>query len=83
MRVYREYNCVECGKKTVDKSLRGNGMYCSPTCNKRAYLRRKGVLQSVVILCQYNEGVACDSKNCDGCGWNPDVEKKRKELLMV
>ena len=82
MRTYREFNCEECGRKTIDKSVRQNGKYCSPYCNKRAYLRRKGKAKDVIILCKYNEGVACDSPNCYGCGWHPDVEKKRKELLV-
>ena len=31
--------------------------------------------------CIYNPGVTCFPKNrvCDKCGWNPTVEKKRKE----
>ena len=31
--------------------------------------------------CIYNHGVTCFPQNraCEKCGWNPEVEKKRKE----
>jgi hypothetical protein len=31
--------------------------------------------------CKYNPFVNCDDeyKKCHKCGWNPDVDKKRKE----
>ena len=29
--------------------------------------------------CPYNDGVHCDTKDCWRCGWNPKVEKARKE----
>lgn len=29
--------------------------------------------------CPYNEGCHCTSKDCWRCGWNPKVEKARKE----
>ena len=82
MERYREFNCAVCGRKVIDKSIRQNGKYCGASCNKRAYLRRKGQPQKVVPVCKYNEGVACDAKSCYGCGWHPDVEKKRKEKLV-
>lgn len=31
--------------------------------------------------CQYNVEVMCASKKCAKCGWNPEVEKIRKEKL--
>ena len=33
------------------------------------------------IPCPYNEGCYCTSKDCWRCGWNPKVEKARKEAL--
>lgn len=30
--------------------------------------------------CPYNSGVTCGWQECDRCGWNPDVSKKRKAL---
>ena len=30
--------------------------------------------------CKYNTEVNCDGhKNCNKCGWNPDVNEKRKQ----
>ena len=82
MRQYREIYCAECGKKVIDKSIRQNQKYCGDTCNKRAYLRRKGMLKETEFPCKYNDGVVCDARSCYGCGWHPDEEKKRKELLL-
>ena len=31
--------------------------------------------------CPYNDGVACTKKQCEGCGWNPEVARKRDEKL--
>ena len=28
-------------------------------------------------ICQYNEGVICDSDECYHCGWDPKVAKAR------
>ena len=28
--------------------------------------------------CKFNLGVICDSEKCEKCGWNPEVDKKRK-----
>ncbi len=28
-----------------------------------------------------NPGLVCGKANCDRCGWNPDVEKRRKEKI--
>ena len=25
--------------------------------------------------CQYNNGVLCDDRNCDGCGFNPNNKR--------
>ena len=32
-------------------------------------------------ICKFNIGVQCFVENCDKCGFNPQVEKKRKEKL--
>lgn len=29
--------------------------------------------------CLFNKGVCCTDKDCEGCGWNPDVEEARKK----
>ena len=34
--------------------------------------------------CKFNIGVECDCQiGCHMCGWNPEVEKARKEFLRV
>ena len=34
--------------------------------------------------CPHNEGVECTKKQCDRCGWNPEVtEQRRKEAAIA
>ena len=33
-------------------------------------------------ICQYNEGIICDSDECYHCGWDPEVAERRKKKLM-
>ena len=39
----------------------------------------------IKFFCQYHQltlGVICEKKlNCDKCGWNPAVAKRRKKLI--
>lgn len=41
--------------------------------------------------CPYNDGVVCDTenrygnpvpRNCEACGWNPDIAKERLEQIL-
>lgn len=33
-------------------------------------------------LCPHNDGIICDGiAECDGCGWNPEVEKRRIQAI--
>lgn len=76
----REFNCVVCGKLAIDKGSSVEAKYCSDECrNKGRYLR--SIKPRVVVVCKYNEGVDCLNEKCDKCGWNPEVEKRRKETL--
>ena len=34
------------------------------------------------ICCPHNLEVICDKQKCESCGWNPEVEKKRKKALI-
>lgn len=33
-------------------------------------------------VCQFNDAVVCDSKECYHCGWDPEVANARKEALV-
>ena len=74
----REFICVACGKKAIDRTANGSKKYCSEEC-KKAY--RRTLAGEAVMDCKYNEGVGCDIQRCENCGWNPEVEKRRKEAL--
>jgi hypothetical protein len=32
-------------------------------------------------ICQFNEGVICDSTECYHCGWDPEVAKARLKAI--
>jgi asparagine synthetase B (glutamine-hydrolysing) len=34
------------------------------------------------IYCPHNTEVLCNKQKCASCGWNPEVEMKRKKMLM-
>lgn len=33
--------------------------------------------------CKYNVHIECERQVCNKCGWNPDVEEKRKQKVKV
>ena len=38
--------------------------------------------QTAIGQCKFNQSVDCDLVTvCNQCGWNPDVEKKRKKAI--
>ena len=77
----REFTCVVCGKKGIDNSFRGNKKYCSEECQKAQIRANNGWGARLGESCKYNDGVNCDIQQCENCGWNPVVEKRRKEEL--
>ena len=79
---YREFTCVVCGTKAIDRSPAQKRMYCSQQCNDLHFRRSHGV--GVIIKtpsCIHNREIRCEVHKCSTCGWNPAVEKKRKEAL--
>jgi hypothetical protein len=45
-------------------------------------MKRRRNKEKVLITCKYNDEVNCDTMNCENCGWNPEVERRRKESLL-
>lgn len=74
----RTYSCLWCG--AICTTNRGNQKYCSTHCSQlyRDKLRHPPV---AFVQCKFNHAVECSHGDCDRCGWNPEVEKKRKERL--
>ncbi len=75
----REFTCVVCGTKVIDTSRTQNRMFCSKLCSNRYYEKKRS--KPIEAVCKYNDGVLCANHKCDRCGWNPVVEKARKEKL--
>ena len=78
----QEIKCVICGKKMVDRSTNHAKLYCSTACNHLAYRIRSGmVAKAPAFSCIHNKYVECQIHKCSTCGWNPEVEQKRKEAF--
>lgn len=79
---YIEFTCLYCGEKGIDKSKTKNRKFCDCNCQQAYYRRKNGVgVNTVTASCIHNMYVLCDVHQCGNCGWNPKVEKKRKEAL--
>ena len=74
----REYICVVCGTKGIDRSGSQGRKYCSIECANKARYHKKAAIE---MDCKFNRGVGCLVQNCESCGWNPKVEKIRKERI--
>ena len=78
----REMNCVYCGAKIIDRSTNHTRKFCSEYCAQAYYRRNHGVgVQVKTPSCTHNKEIRCFEHKCGSCGWNPKVEKKRKEVL--
>ncbi len=75
----REYTCIVCGVKGIDRSPLQNKKHCSIECANRA--RYGKTYRSDGADCKFNQGVGCSAHTCENCGWNPKVEKIRKERI--
>lgn len=83
--------CKVCGKeKWVDIGHAGQ-KFCSRECvNKGRVLHNEDFDISLqwklssksTWVCPYNEGVTCEKRTCNRCGWKPEVAKARTEEFM-
>ena len=79
---YREFTCIVCGAKDIDRSRTGTKKFCSGTCAHHYYRRTHGIgTEFKSPSCIYNNWVICCNRSCGSCGWNPEVETKRKQAL--
>lgn len=73
---YREFICVYCGQTDIDNSPTQSRRFCSDHCRNAFHYTRR--TKPVETVCLYNDGVECATHNCTRCGFNPEVEEKRK-----
>ena len=71
-RNYADWRCrCDCGNEIIVDTARlraGTARSCG--CGSRP----------ADDFCSFNHGVICEDKDaCPNCGWNPDVEERRKE----
>ena len=76
----KEFTCIVCGKKGIDASYNGR-KFCSAKCRNRYRYFPERKVNRAIPACRYNAGVDCEQQECAGCGWNPEEEKRRKEIL--
>ena len=79
---YREFTCLYCGEKGIDMSKNQRRKFCDVNCSS-AYGRRQNGMKARIktLSCIYNREIRCEIQKYGICGWNPKVEKKRKEAL--
>ena len=77
----REFTCIICGEKGIDRSATQNKKFCSRRCQD-VYWNWKRYGKTNDNPCLYNDGVSCTCHQCGNCGWNPKVIKKRMRALL-
>lgn len=76
---HEEKRCPVCNTAIRKDS---KAIYCCQACSRAAYYRRHTkALRADGGMCYFNSEVLCTKKQCETCGWNPVVEKRRKEAL--
>ena len=77
----KEYTCIVCGAKGIDRSSTGGRKFCSKECSNQYWHQKNGVGKKSPG-CIFNEGVACEVHKCYNCGWHPNVARRRMEALL-
>ena len=74
----------DCGKEILARGAsmrKGERKSCG--CQGRG--PKKGQYQkstAKLLECQYQLNVECLDRNCENCGWNPEVAKARNEKIL-
>lgn len=83
-----EFNCAYCGNVKRVHRTRDASRFCSKSCavkyrhehKQPKNMRPKGILWDKE--CVFNpDAVHCVIKDCERCGWNPEVAKARSEAI--
>lgn len=72
--------CQLCGTE-FEKTMQCK-KYCSRRCaniaaNRRKRIRSRENRERIDTECPHNKALVCTNRNCESCGWNPVVAKKR------
>ena len=80
---YKEFTCLYCGAKGVDRSRNRRRTFCDDQCQQAYFRRKRGMgVRIVTPSCIHNKEIRCFEHKCGSCGWNPKVEAKRKAALV-
>lgn len=79
-----EYTCPECGVTKQVRYAWEVRTYCSKKCRGKALARKYEQEReaNAVSECVFQpETIMCSKRECDRCGWNPEVAKARLDAL--
>lgn len=81
-----EKNCEWCGKVMLLTPAKKNQRFCSHSCSAQS-ARQNHVdtefdwkkFRDGLYECKYYPGgeIGCTNRQCDTCGWNPEVRERR------
>ena len=74
----KRLTCAVCNREFLTDAF--NGRYCSIECRYDARCAQYGWGKK---CCKFNDYVNCGVHGCEKCGWNPEVEQKRKEAIYA
>ena len=66
--------CKCCGKEFLAKSEYRR--YCNADCYDRHHKVESAPIPKS-LACRFADGVVCEKRSCEACGWNPAVAKER------
>lgn len=88
-----EYRCKQCGISFRGSNQSHSYDFCSRSCAARYRWDNKQIQEYDQQLqwkcedgrwvCPYHAHVSCRTRRCTSCGWNPEVERKRNEMLGI
>lgn len=81
MRLRRTFTCLTCGAEFTSPSI--DAKYCSYRCSaRRNWIEGRPQNTEEQFECPNNSGVICSKKECNRCGWNPDVATARSLKIL-
>lgn len=64
----------KCGKEFTTKSVYRK--WCNRECYDRLHQLKNPPIPKR-LACRFADGVVCEKRNCEACGWNPAVAQER------
>lgn len=83
-----EYTCKNCGKVKYARFPSYARDFCSTSCATEYNWKQRKMMEEYDVdiywernhgrwVCPYANDVSCTVRNCNRCGWNPEVARER------